>query len=182
LLMRKNVVVGVCGSIAAYKSCEIVRQLKKRGWNVKVVMTKAASHFITPLTLATLSGNSVYLDMFSKEAYTSNDISHISLSEFADIILVAPATANVIGKLASGVCDDLLTSTIIAFQGKVIFAPAMNDNMWNNKILSENVEKLKKVGYLFVEPEAGELASGKKGTGRLATIEKIVDDVEKNYK
>lgn len=180
--MGKNIVIGVCGSISAYKSCEIIRQLKKKGWTVKSIMTEASTHFISPLTLATLSGNSVYTEMFGKESYNFCNVHHISLSEFADIILIAPATANIIGKIASGICDDLLTSTVIAFKKKVLFAPAMNDNMWSNEIVVENVEKLKRYGYLFVEPEEGELASGKKGVGRLAPVEKIVESVERYTK
>jgi len=173
--MEKKIVVGVCGSIAAYKSPEIVRDLKKKGWDVKVVMTESATKFITPLTLEVVSQNPVYVDMFDRN---NQAIKHISLSEFADIILIAPATANVIGKIASGVYDDLLSCTVCAFSGKVIFAPAMNDNMWKNRIVQENVKKLKEYGYLFVEPETGPLASGKIGAGRLVSLKKIVDAVE----
>ncbi|HNS33186.1 MAG TPA: flavoprotein [bacterium] len=177
--MKKNIIIGVCGSIAAYKSCEIVRQLKKKGWTVKVIMTENAANFITPLTLATLSMNAVYSDMFGKDAYESYDENHISLSEFASCILIAPATACIIGKVASGICDDLLTCTVFASRARVVFAPAMNDKMWNNPIVQDNVSRLKKYGYIFVEPEEGELASGKKGTGRLASIDKIMAEVER---
>ncbi len=173
--MKKNVVIGVCGSIAAYKVCEIIRELKKKGLNVKVVITEEGEKFITRLTLEVLSQNPVYTNLFEKESYYEN---HISLSEFADIILVAPATANIIGKIASGICDDLLSCTIFAFKGPVIFAPAMNENMWNNKIVQENVKKLKKMGYIFVGPEKGTLASGKKGIGRFAEIKRVVKKVE----
>lgn len=176
--MEKNIIVGVCGSIAIYKSCEVIRKLKKNKWDVKVIMTKSAQKFISPLTFETLSRNPVYIDMFEKKTYIED---HISLSDFAKIILVCPATANIIGKIASGICDDLLTTTIFSFSGPVIFAPAMNENMWKNKIVEENVEKLKKYGYYFVGPEEGELASGKMGIGRLSDIEKIVDFVEEIY-
>lgn len=173
--MKKNVVIGVCGSIAAYKVCEIIRELKKKGLNVKVVITEEGEKFITRLTLEVLSQSHVYTNLFEKESYYEN---HISLSEFADIILVAPATANIIGKIASGICNDLLSCTIFAFKGPVIFAPAMNENMWNNKIVQENVKKLKKMGYIFVGPEKGTLASGKKGIGRFAEIKRVVKKVE----
>jgi len=177
--LKKNIIVGVCGSIAAYKGCEVVRKLIKNGWNVKVIMTENAKEFVSPLTFEVLSKNPVYSGMFDKKSYEED---HISLSDFASIILVCPATANIIGKVASGVCDDLLTTTIFSFTGPVIFAPAMNENMWKNKIVRENVKKLKKFGYYFIEPEEGELASGKKGIGRLADIEKIVNFVEEVYK
>lgn len=177
--LKKNIVVGVCGSIAVYKTCEVVRKLIKNKWDVKVVMTKNAQRFISSLTFEVLSRNPVYVDMFEKKVYEED---HIALSDFANIILICPATANIIGKVASGICDDLLTTTIISFSGPVIFAPAMNENMWKNKILQENVEKLKKFGYYFIEPEEGELASGKIGVGRLADIEKIVNFVEGIYK
>ncbi|MCM8772302.1 MAG: hypothetical protein NC926_07220 [Candidatus Omnitrophica bacterium] len=177
--MKKNIIVGVCGSIAIYKSCEVIRGLIKNKWVVKVIMTKNAQRFISPLVFEVLSKNIVYLDMFEKKTFEED---HIALSDFADIILICPATANIIGKVASGICDDLLTTTIFSFSGPVIFAPAMNENMWKNKILQENVEKLKKYGYYFIGPEEGELASGKKGIGRLADIQKIIDFVERIYK
>ncbi len=173
--MGKNIVLGVCGSIAAYKSAEIIRGLKKNNWDVQVILTKEATHFITPLTLSMLSGRPVYTEMFDIKDFEED---HISISEFADIILVAPATANIIGKVASGICDDLLTCVICAFKGPVVFAPAMNDNMWMNKIVQENVEKLKKFGYHFIPPEKGLLASGKEGIGRLAETGKIITFVE----
>lgn len=174
--MKKNIVIGICGSIAAYKSCEIIREFKKRNWDVKVIMTENAKKFINPLTVEVLSKNPVYSDMFERNSWEEN---HISLSDFASVILIAPATANIIGKIASGICDDLLTTTIFSFSGPVIFAPAMNENMWKNKIVQENVKKLKKNGYLFIGPEKGVLASGKTGIGRLAEIKKIVEFVEK---
>jgi len=177
--MGKNIVIGVSGSIAAYKSAEIVREFRKKKWNVQVIMTREAMNFITPLTLSTLSGKPVYSDMFDVNNF---DEDHISIAEFADIILVAPATANVIGKLAGGICDDLLTCAICAFAGQVVLAPAMNYSMWKNRIVRENVEKLRKCGYHFIGPEKGELASGKEGTGRLAQIGRIVEFVEKAVK
>ena len=177
--MEKNIVVGITGSIAAYKAPGIVRKLRSCGWDVRVVMTINATEFITPLTMEVVSANPVYVDMFERE---TEKMQHIALSEFASLILVAPATANVLGKIASGICDDLLTAAILAFSGKVIFAPAMNENMWMNSIVAQNVEKLKTNGYVFVEPEKGQLASGKEGIGRLASIERIIDCVEREAK
>ncbi|MDD3726537.1 MAG: flavoprotein [Candidatus Ratteibacteria bacterium] len=174
--MHKNIVVGVCGSIAAYKSVEIVRELKKKNWDVQVVLTKEAKHFITPLTLSVLSGRPVYTKMFDVKNFRED---HISISEFADIILIAPATASIIGKIASGICDDLLTCSVYAFKGPVILAPAMNENMWLNPITQENVEKLKKYNYYVIPPEKGPLASGKEGVGRLPEINKIISFIEK---
>lgn len=173
--MGKNIVLGVCGSIAAYKSAEIVRGFKKRNWDVQVILTKEAPHFITPLTLASLSKRPVYTEMFDAGKFEED---HITLSEFADVILIAPATANIIGKIASGICDDLLTCAVFAFKGPVVFAPAMNENMWLNPITQENVEKLKKYGYHIIPPEKGLLASGKEGIGRLPDTEKIISFVE----
>lgn len=176
--MERNIVIGVCGSIAAYKVPSIIRKLQESGWNVKVIMTKSAKKFVTPLTFETISKNQVYTDMFKKDVW---EISHISLSDFAKVILVVPATANIIGKVACGIADDLLSSTIMAFSGKVIFAPAMNFRMWENPIVQENVQKLKNLGYIFVDPETGKLADGRTGAGRLADINKIVEVVEKTF-
>ncbi|HPP12468.1 MAG TPA: flavoprotein [bacterium] len=175
--MSKNILVGVCGSIAAYKAPEVVRLLRKKGWQVKVVMTAEATRFITPLTLEVVSGETVYLNMFDRR---NREITHIALNEFASLILVVGATANIIGKVASGLCDDLLTCTICAARSQVIFAPAMNENMWLNPAVQKNVRFLKKNGYLFVGPEKGELASGKVGWGRMAEPATIVTFVERS--
>ena len=172
--MKKNIVVGICGSIAAYKVAEIIRRLKEKNWEVKVVMTEEATKFIQPLTFEVISKNPVYTDMFAKR----EEVVHISLSEFASLILIVPATANIIGKISCGICDDLLSCVVFASKCKVIFAPAMDENMWKNKIVQENVKKLKNLGYLFVGPEKGVLASGKAGIGRLASTEKIVNFIE----
>ncbi len=176
--MEKNIVVGVCGSIAAYKVPSVIRKLQDNGWNVKVIMTEAAKKFVTPLTFETISKNQVYTDMFEKGQW---EISHISLSDFGKVLLVIPATANIISKVACGIADDLLSSTIMAFSGKVIFAPAMNVKMWENPIVQENVKKLEKLGYVFVQPETGKLADGTVATGRLADLQKIVDTIEKVF-
>ena len=173
--MKRKILLGVCGGIAAYKSAEVIERLKKKN-EIKVVMTQNSAHFITPLTLQTLSGNPVYSELFvlPKEW----EIVHISLAEWAEIILVLPATANIIGKVSSGITDDLLSAIIMATTSPVIFAPAMNKNMWKNAILQENVKKLKRAGYHFIEPVTGRLASGEKGIGHLAPVERIIREVK----
>jgi len=174
--MAKRVVVGVCGSIAAYKAAEVVSALRQRGWQVRVVMTEAATRFITPLTLETLSGNRVAVDMFDRSNW---EIAHIALSEFADVLVIVGATADVIGKIASGICDDLLTCTVAACDRPVFLAPAMNERMWKNSIVQENVGKLTRLGYRFIGPDTGYLACGKEGVGRLADPSTIVERLEK---
>lgn len=167
----KSIIVGVSGSIAAYKSVEIVRQLTKKGKNVIVVMTLSATEFISPLTFQTISKNHVFIEMFEK----NNEPLHIFLAEKAGLILIAPATANIIGRLANGICDDLLTNIIIATKAKVLIAPAMSENMYKNSIVQENIEKLKKRNYQLISPIDGDLACGKKGKGHLASVEAIVE-------
>jgi len=173
VLKGKNVLLGVTGSIAAYKAAEIVSLLKKKGAEVFVIMTESATKFIQPLTFSTLSGNQAIDNLFS-----TNDkiaVKHISLAEWADLILIAPATANIIGKIANGIADDMLTATVMACKAKVIFAPAMNKNMISNPLYQKNVEKLTALGYEFIESEYGRLACGETGEGRLANIEDIAD-------
>ena len=176
-LRNKNILIGVCGGIAAYKVCELIRLLKKNGANVKVIMTKNAQKFITPLTLQTLSQNKVYTDTFESEY--SYDIEHISLTTWADILVVVPATANIIGKFANGIADDLLTTTFLAFDKPVLIVPAMNSNMFENAIVQQNIQKLKLVGINFVEPESGFLACGVYGKGRYPENQKILIEIEK---
>lgn len=176
-LKNKNVLIGICGGIAAYKVCELIRLLKKNEANVKVIMTKNAQKFITPLTLQTLSQNKVYTDTFESEY--SYDIEHISLTTWADILVVAPATANIIGKFANGIADDLLSTTFLAFDKPVLIVPAMNSNMFENAIVQQNIQKLKSVGINFVEPESGFLACGVYGKGRYPENQKILIEIEK---
>jgi phosphopantothenoylcysteine decarboxylase/phosphopantothenate--cysteine ligase len=176
MLKDKKIVVGISGGIAAYKSAELVRAFIKKGAFVKVIMTKNATEFITPLTMQTLSGNPVFIDMYS--LIKDFEMAHISLAEYADIFVVAPATANVIGKIASGIADDLLTTTIMATKSPVLICPAMNTNMYMNPIVKENVAKLASNGYCFVEPGYGELACKTEGTGRLAELSHIIEEVE----
>ncbi|AEM73108.1 bifunctional phosphopantothenoylcysteine decarboxylase/phosphopantothenate--cysteine ligase CoaBC [Caldicellulosiruptor acetigenus] len=176
-LKNKNVLIGICGGIAAYKVCELIRLLKKNEANVKVIMTKNAQKFITPLTLQTLSQNKIYTDTFESEY--SYDIEHISLTTWADILVVAPATANIIGKFANGIADDLLSTTFLAFDKPVLIVPAMNSNMFENAIVKQNIHKLKSVGINFVEPESGFLACGVYGKGRYPENQKILIEIEK---
>lgn len=176
-LKNKNVLIGICGGIAAYKVCELIRLLKKNEANVKVIMTKNAQKFITLLTLQTLSQNKVYTDTFESEY--SYDIEHISLTTWADILVVAPATANIIGKFANGIADDLLSTTFLAFDKPVLIVPAMNSNMFENAIVKQNIHKLKSVGINFVEPESGFLACGVYGKGRYPENQKILIEIEK---
>ena len=175
MLKNKTVVLGVSGGIAVYKACDVVSRLKKLNANVHVIMTKSAAEFVTPLTFQSLSQNYVVSDMF--EEPKTWDVEHISLAKKADVFLIAPATANVIGKIANGICDDMLTTTVMATTGKVLIAPAMNTNMYKNPILQRNINTLKELGYNFVNPESGRLACGDVGEGKLASPEIIVNAV-----
>lgn len=175
MLKDKTVVIGVSGGIAVYKVCDVVSRLKKLNANVHIIMTKSATEFVTPLTFQSLSQNYVVNDMF--EEPKTWDVEHISLAKKADVFLIAPATANVIGKVANGICDDMLTTTVMATTGKVLIAPAMNTNMYKNPILQRNINILKELGYNFVNPEIGRLACGDIGEGKLASPEIIVNTV-----
>jgi phosphopantothenoylcysteine decarboxylase/phosphopantothenate--cysteine ligase len=176
--MGKNIVLGVTASIAIYKACEILRRLKGENFSVSVVMTKEAGELIRPIVFSSLSGTKVYSGLFElPEAW---QIEHVSLAEQADLILIAPATANIIGKIASGICDDLLTCIVSATRAPIMIAPAMNENMYRNKITQENIRKLKSLGYKFIEPVKGRLACGKLGLGCLAEVETIFQEVKKN--
>jgi phosphopantothenoylcysteine decarboxylase/phosphopantothenate--cysteine ligase len=172
MLQGKTILVGITGGIAAYKVCNLIRLFKKNGANVKIVLTDNALNFVTKLTLQTLSQNPVAVEQFDVEEYKPE---HISLADEADLFVIAPASANTISKLATGVCDNLLTTIACAFKGPVILAPAMNCNMWENEIVEENLDKLKELGYKVLEPEEGFLACGYNGSGRLCEIEKIFD-------
>jgi phosphopantothenoylcysteine decarboxylase/phosphopantothenate--cysteine ligase len=173
---ERNIILGVTASIAIYKACEIVRRLKEGNFSVFVVMTKEAEELIKPIVFQGLSGNKVYQGLF--EGLEDRQIEHVSLAEKADLVLVAPATANIIGKIASGICDDLLTCVICATKAPVLIAPAMNENMYKNKITQGNIRKLKSLGYKFIEPIKGRLACGKVGMGCLAEVETIIKEVK----
>ena len=177
MLKDKTVVIGVSGGIAVYKTLDVVSRLRKLGVNVNVIMTKSATELVTPLSFQSLSQNYVVCDMF--EDPKTWDVEHISLAKRADVFLIAPATANVIGKIANGIADDMLTTTVMATKAKVLIAPAMNTNMYENPILQRNINTLKELGYNFVEPESGRLACGDTGKGKLASPETIVDEVVK---
>ncbi len=164
-----KVIIGISGSIAAYKSLELVRILKKEGADVKVILTKSALEFVAPLSCQTLSENEVFIDQF----VLTKGIKHISLSQWADILVIAPATANIIGKAASGIGDDLLSTTILSFNKPILFVPAMDTEMWQNKIVQNNVKKLREAEYHFLEPASGLLASGKIGKGRFPHVKII---------
>lgn len=173
----KEVVLGVTGSIAAYKAAEIANILVKDKINVHVIMTNAAVKFIAPLTFQTLTKNKVYVDMFEETAYS--DVRHISLAQKADCCVIAPATANIIGKIASGIADDMLSTVVMAIKNKpIIICPAMNTAMYENAITQGNIAKLQKNGYQFVEPKEALLACGDLGKGALADINVIVSAVK----
>ncbi|MEN8907731.1 MAG: bifunctional phosphopantothenoylcysteine decarboxylase/phosphopantothenate--cysteine ligase CoaBC [Clostridiales bacterium] len=167
-----NIVVGVTGGIAVFKAVSLVSELVKKGANVYVIMTKNAQEFVTPLTFKSISNNDVVVDMF--ESPDNWDNKHISLAQKADIMIIAPATFNIIGKVATGIADDFLTTTIAATKSKVVFVPAMNDNMYENKIFIRNTNILKKNSYYFIDPEIGRMACGTFGKGRYPKNEKII--------
>ena len=173
--MKKNVVLGVSGGIAVYKALEITSLLVKKDINVNVIMTENATKFVTPLSFQSLSQNEVACDTFQEPKVW--EIQHISLADKADVFLVAPATANIIGKVANGIADDMLSTTIMATKAKVIFAPAMNTKMYENPIVQDNIRKLKSFGYGFIDPAEGRLACGDIGKGKLESPEVIVDRV-----
>ena len=173
---EQTVVLGVTGGIAAYKAADLASKLVQSGITVKTIMTYSAAEFITPLTFRNLTGQPVVMDMFDLESEYS--VEHVALAEAADVVVIAPATANIIAKIACGIADDSLTCTILATEAPVVVAPSMNDNMYKNPITQENIEKLKTRGFIIVEPEFGRLASGKIGQGRLADLEKIIEVVK----
>lgn len=179
MLNGKNILIGISGGIACYKVCDVVSRLKKLNSNVDVIMTKSAVEFVSPLTFQTLSQNFVYVDMF-KEPKTF-EVEHISLAKKADIVLIAPATGDIIGKIASGIADDMLTTVIMATRAKVIFAPAMNMNMYTNPIVQDNIKKLSEMGYEFIKPGKGRLACGDYGEGKMAEPEIIVDYILNSF-
>ena len=175
----KNILVGVTGGIAAFKSASIVSLLKKKGYNVKVVMTENATNIIGPLTLETLSKNRVYVDMWDKNPHY--EVEHISLADWADIVLIAPATYNIIGKVANGIADDMLSTILsaVSLRKPVFFALAMNVNMYENPILNENIDKLKTYGYRLIDTNEGLLACNYEAKGRMKEPEEIVDIIER---
>lgn len=176
MLKDKNIVLGVTGGIAAYKAVEVVSRLRKAGAIVHVIMTEEATAFLTPLTFREISQNPVSVSMWEK--VTHFNVEHIALATLADLLLIAPATANIIGKAANGIADDMLSTTLMATTAPVVFAPAMNSNMYENKIVQANIRRLKTFGYHFLAPTSGALACGVSGVGRLPETVQIVSAVE----
>lgn len=172
----REIAVGVTGGIAAYKSAEIVSQLVQRGAGVTVVMTKEATHFVGPLTFQALTQRRVLLDPFDLE--TVVDPTHVTLTDRAETVLIAPATANILAKIAHGIGDDMLSSLMLAVSCPVVIAPAMNDRMWKNPVVQENLAKVKKLGHAVVDPEVGFLAERRHAIGRLASLETILSALE----
>lgn len=173
----KNIALGITGSIAAYKAADIANKITKLGYSVTAIMTKSAIEFITPLTIQTLTKNKVYTNLFDED--NPSEVNHIAVAHKADLFLIAPATANFIAKASHGLADDMLTSSLLAFKDKpVIVCPAMNTAMYENAVTQENIARLKKLGYHFVEPRNALLACGDTGKGALADIDDIVNKVE----
>ena len=177
MLHNKTIVIGVSGGIAAYKSCDVVSRLRKRGAEVFVIMTETACKFVTPLTLQTLSNNFVASDTLSE--HQTCEVTHIVLAKKADLMVIVPATADIIGKISHGIADDMLTTTVMASRSPVMIAPAMNTAMFRNPIVQENIRKLKSLGYSFIEPASGQLACGDTGEGKLAAVDEIVEQIER---
>jgi phosphopantothenoylcysteine decarboxylase / phosphopantothenate---cysteine ligase len=177
MLTNKTIILGVTGGIAAYKAADVASKLTQAGAKVRIIMTKSAQELVSPLTFASLTRNPVATDMF--QTNTERSISHISLAEIADLVLIAPATANIISKICHGLADDMLTTTVLATRAPVVIAPAMHTNMWQNPITQENVAKLKKRGFSIIEPAVGRLASGGYGPGRFPDTEIIIGRIQK---
>ena len=174
---KKQIILGVTASIAIYKSCEIIRCLQDADFSVEVILTPEAKELIRPIVFGSLTGNKVYCEMF--EEGSSWEIEHVALADKAALVLIAPATANIIAKMASGICDDLLTCVVMATRAPVLICPAMNENMFLNKITQANIKKLESLGYSFVKPKVGKLACGKTGVGCLAEVENILKEAKR---
>lgn len=179
-LAGRELIVAVCGGIAAYKTADLVSKLVQRGAGVTVVMTRSAQEFVTPLTFQALSGRPVRMDTF--ELAESSDPQHIGLTEKAQLMVVAPATANILAKVSHGICDDLVSVMICAAACPVIFCPAMNVRMWGNPVTQENVRRLEKLGYKFIGPEEGWLACRNVGKGRMSESGTILEEVSRMLK
>ena len=175
MLTGKTIVLGVTGSIAAYKIANLASMLVKLNADVHVIMTQNATHFITPMTFETLTNNKCIVDTFDRNF--NFDVKHVSLAKRGDLFLVAPCTANVIGKVANGICDDMLTTTIMATKAPVLFSPAMNTGMWENPVLQDNLKKLQHYGYHVIEPVVGRLACGDTGSGKMPSEETLLEHI-----
>ncbi len=172
IMKKKNLLLGVSGSIAAYKACDLVRRLQDNHYEVSVVMTACAEKFVTPLTFEVLTQRPVCRDMFARDGQW--DMAHISLAQWAQVMVIAPATANIIGKLAAGLADDPVTCVAITINAPLLIAPAMNTGMYSNAIVQRNISELKKIGMNFINPKEGRLACGDTGAGALAEINEIL--------
>ena len=179
ILRGKNIVLGIGRGIAAHKCCDLVRRLREGAAEVFVVMTRAATRFVTPLTFQTLSGHPVSTDLFNQTQ--EGLIDHIALADKADLVVIAPATADLLAKISHGLCDDLLTTLVCASQAPLLIVPSMNVHMWQNPITQENVSRLKGHGYQLLEPAEGSLACGYEGKGRLPEPEQLVREIEKVF-
>ncbi len=177
-LKNKKIIIGITGGIASYKVCELIRLLVKNGADVRVILTPNAKEFITETTLSTLTKNPVYCEQFNPKEWKPE---HISLADDTDLFVLVPASANTIGKIANGICDNLLTSVVAAFSKDIILAPAMNCNMWENSFIQQNIKKLEQHNYQIIRPESGNLACGYEGVGRLADVQTIFDAIVKNF-
>ena len=180
ILDKKKILLIICGGIAAYKSLEVIRLFKKKGANIKTILTKGGSKFITPLSISSLSKEKVYTELFDAE--NESEMDHISLSRWADFILIAPATANIISKLSYGLTDDLASTVVLAANKKVFLAPAMNVRMWEHQSTKENLNKIKCFGYQVIGPEIGDMACGEYGEGKMTESSNIVNFFEKYFK
>lgn len=172
MLAGKHVLLGVTGSLAAYQAADLIGLLKQKMTDVRVIMTRSATRFITPLTLEVISEHPVTVEMFAAGGQAG--VEHIAVASMADLLLIAPATANILGKLAAGIADDMLSTTAMAVRCPILIAPAMNERMWLNAIVQANVQRLKGIGMAFVSPEYGPMACGGDGWGRLARLDLIV--------
>jgi phosphopantothenoylcysteine decarboxylase / phosphopantothenate---cysteine ligase len=179
-MINKNIVLGVTGGIAAYKACALTSKLKQQGANVKVIMTENAAKFVSPLTFQALSRNPVYTDTFDEK--DPEKIAHIDLADWADIIIIAPATANIIGKLAAGIADDMISTTVLATNASIYIAPAMNVNMYSHPAVIHNMQTLTNYGYHFIEPGSGYLACGWIGKGRMEEPETIIEVIQSHQR
>lgn len=176
----KRILIGITGGISAYKACSLINFLRSEGAKIDVIMTDNATKFISPLTVESLAGRKVYINMFNDDDYS--EVAHIKLAKEADLILIVPATANIIGKVANGIADDMLSTTIMATKKPVIFAPAMNNQMYENPIVQNNIRKLENYGYKFIEPVVGHLACGGKEIGKLPNTKTLVKRAEEIIK
>ena len=179
-LNNKKVLLIICGGISAYKSLELIRILRKNNNKIKTVLTKSGKEFVTPLSITSLSNEKVYTDIFDYK--NESEIDHISLSRWADVILIAPATANTISKISNGLADDLASTLVLASNKKIFIAPAMNVRMWEHKTNKENIKRLNEFGYRFIGPEIGDMACGEYGEGKMSEPEKIFDTLDKYFK